>query len=162
MKGASLWALAAFTLLFGGCANRNNLASPSNVQGSGELGQSTRKEGSAQFYRYVDGAAVYKVDSTVYCIVNDPAQMLVYGGFRQVHVVSHNTNITAGLIAAKPIGCSWPSGSYRKLGAQAAYRVYGESACRLSVSPKGTSIVLVGSNDDVLIGKRFTGNCPSK
>ena len=87
------------------------------------------------FFRERSGAAVvYQFDETHHCTVQNPSQMVVYGGFEQVQIVGRlamrgdNTGI-----------CAWPNGFYRRSNEQTVYRLHGRGL--LNLGPRACFVV---------------------
>jgi hypothetical protein len=79
------------------------------------------------FYRQRSGAAVmFQFAETLHCVVQNPSQMGVFGGFDRVLVVGHLA------MEGNSTGvCGWPNGFYRRSNEPHVYRLYGPGALGL-------------------------------
>jgi hypothetical protein len=79
------------------------------------------------FYRERGGAAVYfQFRERLHCVVQNPSQMVAFGGWEQVQTVPRLA------MRGEDIGiCAWPNGFYRRANDTAVYRLHGRAALNL-------------------------------
>ena len=118
------------------------------------------------FYRTSNDPKVYLLnkDSKFHCHVQNPSQMEIYGGFKQVRVVGNNEFMSGTRFADK---CGFPTGFYRRKNDSKVYGVNARQgvACWVS-SPEmmnaygGFSRVrVVDDSSDIIAQRTDKGSC---
>lgn len=120
-----------------------------------------RQTAAPGFYRNAHDPTVYKLDAQHrYCIVTSMVMMNAYGGLSQVNVTSDPAaSFTRGHTELDPPACGWPDGDYRKTGAQAVFRVSGDTICLAGSRQNRARVQVVDAATDLAAHKRFLGNC---
>ena len=79
------------------------------------------------FYRQRDRPAVlFQYADRLHCTVQNPSQMIAFGGWQQVHTVDRLA------MRGENVGiCAWPNGYYRRTNESTVYRLHGRGALNL-------------------------------
>ncbi len=108
------------------------------------------------FYRNVDQPTVYRVLDGKICAVLSESHLKALGGtHKSVHVVSDKVDFLSGKPFDPP--CPWPDGYYHRNGDDFIMKISGGNACLVSTTDE--NVLELGSDDQVMAGKKFTGRC---
>ncbi len=92
--------------------------------------------------------------TATYCLVADPTQMNVFGGFGRVKQVDAGATITGRRLDGT---CRYPDGVYEVAGT--AYRLHGDTICRESRPERHATTVPAGTA--LGVSRRDLGRCAS-
>jgi hypothetical protein len=149
-------ALTLVAVLTSACGGGSSSGSGSGSGGASGVSSSSGQVGPG-FYRHQNERAVYNVAKSKYCIVSGIQQMEAFGGFKIVRVVDQSVDLAIGKMA--PAFCAWPDGTYETPGSSVAFRVTGDTVCRIPNAHGLADVRMVPTITEIQFKKRFTQDC---